>query len=450
MPLKNLNLSIRTTLFALLLPAAILLMLAAWLIHGALLDNMSRDFVKEQLKEEVEFLENQLIRNQSGVSRNVINTSYFDEVLHHAFAIQQGDETFIYPTSWEKHLTPIVNDEKQGYRQESHVESEGMGEEFLAYKQTFELNDQRYTIVVAEDLTNFNQSQSDMHTWTAFVSVSLLILLLLVIWLSVRLSLRSVLSLRKAIEELQVGTRERIDFDVQEEFKPLVIQVNQLSTSLEDRLKSSRQALENFSHSVKTPIAAVRQVLEDSSVQLDDKHRQTMVRKLFDIDRQLESEMRRHSLAGPNVGKMSSPVLQARDLLWMLGRLHPDKSFELETELEHSHRWPVEEHDLNEVLGNLLDNAGKWAKQKVSLSLIETMNERIIEINDDGIGVNSERLSLLGERGLRLDEQTHGHGLGVAITKEIVLRYGGVIDFSLNVGAGLKVRIGFKKKEITK
>jgi len=447
MPLMKVKLSIRTSLFALLLPAAILLMLAAWLIHGSLLENMSRDFVKKQLQEEAEFLENQLIRNQSALSHSVITTSYFDEVLHHAFAIKQNDEVIVYPATWQAHLTPIVNDKRQGFIQESHVESEVLGASFLAYKQSFKLNNKRFTIVVAEDLTTFNQSQSDMHTWTAFVSVGLLVLLLLVIWLSIRLSLRSVSTLRNAIEELQQGTRERIDFDVPEEFQPLVIQVNQLSSSLEERLKSSRQALENFSHSVKTPIAAVRQVLEDSSLQLDDSHRQTMIRKLFDIDRQLESEMRRNSFAGPNVGKMSSPVLQARDLLWMLGRLHPDKSFELETRLEQTHRWPIEEHDLNEVLGNLLDNAGKWAKQKVSLSLIETQAERVIEIKDDGVGVSSQMLSSLGERGLRLDEQTHGHGLGVAITKEIVLRYGGDIRFSLNGLSGLSVNLCFKKKE---
>lgn len=450
MPLIKVSLSIRSTLFALLLPAAILLMFAAWLIHGALLENMSRDFVKEQLKEEAEFLENQLIRNQSALTHRVITTSYFDEVLHHAFAIKQESEVLVYPVTWEEHLIPIVNEKRQGFIQESHVESEVVGEAFLAYKKTFKLNNKRFTIVVAEDLTTFNQSQSDMHTWTAFVSVGLLVLLLLVIWLSIRLSLRSVSLLRNAIEELQQGTRERIDFDVPEEFQPLVIQVNQLSSNLEDRLKSSRQALENFSHSVKTPIAAVRQVLEDSSVQLDNANRQTMIRKLFDIDRQLESEMRRNSLAGPNVGKMSSPILQARDLLWMLGRLHPDKSFELETELEQTQRWPIEEHDLNEVLGNLLDNAGKWAKQKVSLSLIETQAERLIEIKDDGVGISVQMLSSLGERGMRLDEQTHGHGLGVAITKEIVLRYSGDIHFNMNGLSGLKVSIHFKKNETAK
>ena len=446
MPLLKANLSIRTTLFTLLLPAAILLMFLAWLIHGALLENMSRDFVEDKLKGEAEFLQNQLIRNQSALTHNVITTSDFDEVLRNAFAIKQEDEVIVYPATWQAHLTPIVNNNRQGFIQKSHVESKALGESFLAYKQTFTLNNKRFIIVVAEDLTTFNQSQSDMHTWTAVVSVTLLVLLLIVIWLSIRLSLRSVGLLRNAIEELQEGTRERIDFDVPEEFQPLVIQMNQLSSNLEDRLKSSRQALENFSHSVKTPIAAVRQVLEDSSLQLDNSHRQTMIRKLFDIDRQLEAEMRRNSLAGPNIGKMSSPILQARDLLWMLGRLHPDKTFELETQLEQTCRWPIEEHDLNEVLGSLLDNAGKWAKQKISLSLNETFNERVIEIRDDGVGVDVQMLSALGERGLRLDEQTHGHGLGVAITKEIVLRYGGEMHFSLNGVSGLNVSIGFKKK----
>ena len=445
MKLITSNYSIRTTLFTLLLPAAALLMFTAWLIHGTLLENMSRDFVKKQLKQEVKFLEKQLIRNQTGLSHDIITTNFLDEVLHHAFAIKQEGEILTYPQSWEEHLSPIINDDSKGFIQGTHIENGAENEPFLAYKESFKLNNKNITIVVAEDLTAFNQNQSDMHTWTAFVSVSLLLLLVIVIWLSIRLSLRSVGLLKDAIEELKNGTRERIDFDVPVEFQPLVIQLNQLSSNLDDRLKSSRQALENFSHSVKTPIAAVRQVLDDTSLKLDTSHRQTMVRKLFEIDRQLESEMRRQSLAGPNIGKMSTPILQARDLLWMLGRLHTEINFDMETVLDQTHRWPIEEHDLNEVLGNLLDNAGKWANQKVHLSLIETNKERVIIIKDDGLGVNDKMLSSLGMRGLRLDEQIYGHGLGIAISKEIVLRYGGDISFSKNGSSGFKVNISFTK-----
>ncbi|MFC7296409.1 ATP-binding protein, partial [Marinobacter aromaticivorans] len=211
--------------------------------------------------------------------------------------------------------------------------------------------------------------------------------------------------------------------------------------SLDQRLERSREALANLSHSVKTPIAAVRQVLEDSSRPLDNDLRHEMGSRLGDIDRQLEAEMRRSQFAGPQVGKSAYPVKQARDLLWMMGRLYPEKSFELSTSLTDESRWPIEEHDLNEILGNLLDNAGKWSAECVELSLEQSNGSGQIIVTDDGSGVAEGERVHLGQRGRRLDEQTPGHGLGLAIVREIVARYGGEISFTNGLKGGLKVLI---------
>ena len=202
-------------------------------------------------------------------------------------------------------------------------------------------------------------------------------------------------------------------------------------------MERSRDALANLSHSVKTPIAAVRQILEDTSRPLDENLRREMASRLDDIDAQLESEMRRSRFAGPQVGQSACPVKQARDLLWMLGRLYPDKSFELSTDLPEHHRWPVEEHDLNEILGNLLDNAGKWSSRWVELTLGEDQGRLKIIISDDGAGVSETARSQLGKRGLRLDEQTPGHGLGLAIVHAIVERYQGQVHYTSSKVGGL-------------
>ena len=98
-----------------------------------------------------------------------------------------------------------------------------------------------------------------------------------------------------------------------------------------------------------------------------------MVSRLLDIDKQFESEMRRNRFAGPQLGKTALPVKMVHDLVWMFGRLYPEKSFELKTTLDDETRWPVEEHDLNEILGNLIDNAGKWSAHQVEVSLVSTL-----------------------------------------------------------------------------
>jgi signal transduction histidine kinase len=313
--------------------------------------------------------------------------------------------------------------------------------DILAFRQSFWVNETPVVVIVSEDLEALKRSQAELHAWTAVVSVLLIVLLVAVIWIGITLSLRPVVTLKRALRKLQDGEISRITVQSPDEFLPLVLQLNQLLDSLDKRLERSREALANLSHSVKTPIAAVRQILVDDDRPLPSELRHQLAIRLSDIDKQLEAEMRRSRFAGPQVGNTAYPVKQARDLLWMFGRLYPDKSFELSSSISEDSRWPIEEHDLNEVLGNLLDNAGKWASYCVELSLKQIGDVKQIIVTDDGPGVDKDDLSNLGQRGRRLDEQTPGHGLGLAIVREIVARYSGKIRFATEPRGGLRVTV---------
>ncbi|MBZ2168088.1 MULTISPECIES: sensor histidine kinase [Marinobacter] len=440
MTLINRPASVKGTLLAVLLPAGIALMAVAWLIHGLLLDRMSRDFVESRLQDEVAFLEHQ-IREAGGRVEALHTGDYFEDVFHHAFAIHTPEKTIISPESWTPLLTPLIQSGQDGTLQVRDDSAPDAPEEILAYRNSFIVDDTPVIAIVAEDLGALKGSQAELHAWTAIVSALLILLLVGVIWMGITLSMRPMVSLKLALKRLQEGEISRIDVQSPEEFKPLVQQLNHLLDSLDQRLERSRDALANLSHSVKTPIAAVRQVLEDESRSLDSDMRRQMATRLDDIDKQLEAEMRRSRFAGPQVGKSAYPMKQARDLLWMLGRLYPDKSFELSTELTEESRWPVEEQDLNEILGNLLDNAGKWSKNFVELQLNQTSHSARIVVTDDGPGVGESELGNLGQRGLRLDEQTPGHGLGLAIVGDIIERYAGQLTFSAASSGGLQVTI---------
>ncbi|WP_404362778.1 sensor histidine kinase [Marinobacter sp.] len=432
--------SVKGALFALLLPAGIGLMGLAWLVHGSLLDRMSREFVESRLVDEVAFLEHQ-IRESDGRIDTLQTGDYFQEVFHHAFAIHSPSGTIISPVSWTPLLSPLTRSDREGSIRVEGAESEGAPTDILAYRKSFRVGDTPITVIVSEDLGALNRSQAELHAWTAVVSVLLILLLVAVIWFGINFSMRPVVSLQAALKRLQGGEISRIDVQAPEEFRPLVQQLNQLLDSLDQRLERSRDALANLSHSVKTPIAAVRQILEDTSRPLDTRLRHQMAARLGEIDKQLEAEMRRSRFAGPQVGKSAYPVKQARDLLWMLGRLYTEKSFELSTTLPEESRWPIEEHDLNEILGNLLDNAGKWSTRCVELSLNQDYSSLQIAVTDDGPGVDETEMANLGQRGLRLDEQTPGHGLGLAIVRDIVGRYGGQTSFSTGSAGGLRVAV---------
>lgn len=438
--------SVRGTLLALLLPAGIVLMALAWLVHGLLLDRMAREFVETRLKDEVAFLEHQI--KESGGQLDTLQTGdYFQEVFHHAFAIHSPARTLISPETWSPLLVPQIDSGEDGARHVYDAEVPGAPSDILAYRKSFRVGETPIVVIVSEDLGALKRSQSELHAWTAIVSLLLILLLVAVIWLGVTLSMRPVVTLKAALKRLQDGEISRIDVKAPEEFHPLVLQLNQLLDSMDQRLERSRDALANLSHSVKTPIAAVRQILEDNDRPLTDTLRRQMAARLDDIDRQLEAEMRRSRFAGPQVGKSAYPLKQARDLLWMLGRLYPEKSFEMSTVLTEERRWPIEEHDLNEVLGNLLDNAGKWSTRFVELSLEEDGHGFTITVVDDGSGAPADALDSLGTRGVRLDEQTPGHGLGLAIAREITERYSGTLTFSAGSHGGLKATICFSEPD---
>lgn len=436
--------SVKGALLALLLPAGIGLMALAWLIHGLLLERMSREFLEGRLQDEVTFLEHQLRENNGRVDE-LQTGDYFQEVFHHAFAIQSPNATVISPEAWTPLLEPLIHAEVDGTIRAEGMSLAGTPNNILAHRTTFLIGNRSFVVIVAEDLEALERSQSELHAWTAVISVVLILLLAGTIWLGINLSMRPVVSLQAALKRLQQGEMSRITVQGPEEFRPLVQQLNLLLDSLDQRLARSREALANLSHSVKTPIAALRQILEDTTRPLNDDLRHQMASRLDDIDRQLEAELRRGQFAGPQVGKRGCPVKQARELLWMLGRLYPEKSFELSTKLAEESRWAIEENDLNEIMGNLIDNAGKWAVRYVELMLEQSEQSLCIIVTDDGPGVNENALAALGQRGLRLDEQTPGHGLGLAIVCDIVDRYGGETRFSRAPAGGLRVSITFHR-----
>lgn len=395
--------------------------------------------------DEVAFLEHQLIQTDADLSK--LNTgAYFEDVFHHAFAIATQSGSQVSPRHLRSVLEDLINDQRTGALEVSGPNSADIHGDLLAYRKAVNINGKPVVIVVAEDLSALHQTQQSLHLWTAVVSLLLVGMLVAAIWIGITLALRPVAALQLALAALREGRETRIHTHAPDEFQPLVTQLNQLLDVLDQRLGRSRDALANLSHSVKTPIAAVRQVLEDTDRELSPALRAEMARRLSDIHHQLEAEIRRSQFSGPQAGKVASPVALARDLLWMLGRLHQDKNFELSTQLDRVRHWPIEEHDLSELLGNLLDNAGKWATKHVELTLWESESHYCLQVEDDGQGVAENKLVSLGTRGLRLDEQTPGNGLGLAIVADIVERYGGQTSFCRASSGGLSARIAIPRQ----
>lgn len=293
--------SVKGMLLALLLPAGITLMGVAWFVHGLLLERMSREFLESRLKDEAAFLEHQ-IRDVEGRIELIRMGDYFQDVFHHAFAIRTPEQTIVAPDTWEPLLTPLLDRETDGAQRLEDTDTGNRHVDILAFRQSFRVNETPVVVIVSEDLEALKRSQAELHAWTAVVSVLLIVLLVAVIWIGITLSLRPVVTLKRALRKLQDGEISRITVQSPDEFLPLVLQLNQLLDSLDKRLERSREALANLSHSVKTPIAAVRQILVDDDRPLPSELRHQLAIRLSDIDKQLEAEMRRSRFAGPRWG----------------------------------------------------------------------------------------------------------------------------------------------------
>ena len=430
--------SIRTTLLLWLLPFATLFMLLAWYLHGALLDRMSRDFVEERLQQEITLIEQQLTH---GGGLQTLDSGYFGALSHHLFAIRFGEQTQLSHPQWSAMLTPWLDLPEQGLI-ELHATPEGetSAHRYMAWRAVREISGTPVTIVAAEDYSRLQAGTHELHLWTAAVAIGLLVVLFALILLAVQLSMRPVRQLQQDLKALKQGQLQRLSDAVPQEFSGLIAQLNQLLDTLQHRLQKVREANANLSHRIKTPIAAINQLVS-SAQPITPEARSQISQRLDDISRQLDSSLHTSQSGGPLAGASCLPLEQARELLWMLGRLHTGVEFELDCTLPDNARWPIDEQDFSELLGNLADNAGKWAHSRVRVSLSENAQQRVLVVQDDGPGVPAQEREQLGTRGWRLDQQMPGHGLGLAIVRDLAARYQGSIQFEASELGGLSVRL---------
>ncbi|MGS0468200.1 ATP-binding protein [Cobetia marina] len=262
--------------------------------------------------------------------------------------------------------------------------------------------------------------------------------------LAVRRGLKPLSGLRHQLSELQTGHRKRIVLTVPSELDTLVSQLNKLLDEFDRRLTRSRESVANLSHALKTPLAALMQVLRGTRP-INEVRRGKMLQRVEAIHSQLEAELRRARIAGPRAGQTTRPAEEAGRLIEMFQGLYPQRTFLLEClnlPVEHADGWVnVETQDFTEMLGILLDNAGKWSVNQVQCRVTVESDQVVLCIEDDGPGVPQEQLAHLGERGWRQDETYPGYGLGLSILSHLVKQYAGCVSYSSGAAGGLRVNV---------
>ena len=197
---------------------------------------------------------------------------------------------------------------------------------------------------------------------------------------------------------------------------------------------------------MKTPLAVLRGAAESEKTTAET--RQVIENEVGRMDNIVEYQLQKAAAAGRvslTEGIAILPVVNR--LLESLRKVYREKSISYNVDIDEESLFMGEQGDLMEVLGNLLDNASKWCKKRVSIkaSLMRSdtcsHDRHVFTIEDDGQGIAEEQQELILQRGARGDTQTPGHGIGLAVVREIVSAYGGELTIGSSEMGGAKVEV---------
>ncbi|WP_192034655.1 ATP-binding protein [Halomonas sp. YLGW01] len=427
--------SLRFRLFLWLGGVAFIAVAITWLLHGILLRELARDFLGDRLRQEAHYTLQRLHQEQSQVKPWLDSASLTSQMFHHLYVLRLDDTVSTSHPGWLSTLAPYLEGVDDTLlevrRQERHL---------LLYREVFTLEDGTSgTLLIGEDFAEVEAGLTTLHWWVGGIAGLVLLLLITLNLVAVNAGLSPLARLQRQLDELREGYRERLRLDTPSELDGLVGQLNRFMDEQEKRLQRSRVAVANLSHALKTPLAAVTQVLRGSRP-IDGERRLKLLARLEDMQAQLDAELRSSRIAGPYAGQLTCIRQEAERLIEMFATLHPDKRFHLDGPQDDRATVSVERQDFTEMLGIVLDNAGKWAQRDVHCRLSVTTTLKLV-IEDDGPGVARADLAQLGRRGLRLDEGRPGHGLGLSILRQLVEQYGGHVTFAAAVAGGLAVTI---------
>ncbi len=281
-----------------------------------------------------------------------------------------------------------------------------------------------FVFSVYESLDGFNAQvasfRQQLFGW--FAAVALIMLLSISILL--RGLLRPLRQIEAEIGEIEEGTRSSLSKGFPTELTGVARNMNLLIDSERARSDRYRKTLDNLAHSLKTPLAAIRSLVGDTGPGEAGRFNEQIDR----MDEIVRYQLRKPgSSAGENL--LLAPVeirAETERLVDGLRKVHRDKAPTIDLSIDAGASFRGDTGDFLEIAGNLIDNACKWCKSAVRVTIKPVgSNGMILTVADDGPGVPDEAREALLERGLRLDEKTPGHGIGLAIVKDIAESYGG-------------------------
>ena len=370
---------------------------------------------------------------------NIDNTSsvYQQPMSGHYFQVAVDGQWFFSRSLWDGRI-PYQDGQEIGQENVRLVRQNQ--KPTLVYAKTFMKQGREINIVLAEDISRIEQSLDQLTLLVAGLGGAGLIILVLLQTVIIRKGLESLKEVKQDISRLKSGQIRQLSHVTTTEVEPLVTEINYLVQNMELRLQRSRNAVGNLAHAAKTPLTVIDRHI-DTLAQADNPLAKDLKEQSLRLREMIERELTRARIAGAALpGQRIYIEEELEKLIRTLKSIYREKALWFELDISARSFFPGERDDLVELMGNLLDNACKWAGNRIFIRA--HMDEHCLElvVEDDGPGIPADARERLMNRGERLDETTSGHGLGMSIISEIVRQYKGrfMLESSASLG-GLRV-----------
>jgi len=300
----------------------------------------------------------------------------------------------------------------------------------------------KYSIIVAGPMDWFEETVAKFRARITSALALVGLGLLAVTVFQVRFGLLPLRRIERGLASIRSGEVERLEGKLPAEIEPLQTELNALIESNQDIIDRARTQVGNLAHALKTPLAVITNEAREDESEFGSKVAEQAHLMRDQIGHYLDRA--RIAARSNTIGRVTPVELTAEPLVRVLERIHQEKGISIDFAVQPDAKFQGEKQDLEEMLGNLLDNACKWGKSRVYLAAAvnsqdTTFRRKLrITVEDDGPGLSVEQRAKIGKRGLRLDETKPGSGLGLSIVSDLATSYRGKLRLDASEHGGLK------------
>ncbi|MBX2883199.1 MAG: hypothetical protein KTR32_24820 [Granulosicoccus sp.] len=316
--------------------------------------------------------------------------------------------------------------------------------QFATNWSTKNLPDNVYYLQVVNDAAEFNAQLRDFDR-NLWISLSLSALLLLMIQLLVlSWGLNPLGKIGRGLKRIESGESALLDNKLPVELRPLADSMNTLLQSERNRHLRYRNVMDDLAHSLKTPLSVMQNLPATNALDQSAPNHEIIADQTSRMQDIIAYHLQRASAQGAQaLAAPLSPMSALTRLSSSLKKVYRERDIDFSFELPPTFMVRINESDLMEILGNLLENSCKYGASHIRVSTSRTDQHAMLHIDDDGPGFPAEHILELSKRGVRADSVREGQGLGLAVSRELMESYGGELGLSNRAGGGARVTLLF-------